>query len=286
MDAVHHLEGGGFPVRRPLPLPGLEQLDPFLLIDEMGPIDWEPGAAMGAPDHPHRGFETITYLLEGETVHEDSEGNRAVLRPGDVQWMTAGDGVVHSEMPTEALREAGGRVHGFQLWVNLPSTHKRMTPRYQDLSADAIVTATSPDGHCRVRLVAGAALGAQAGTETVVDVQVHHWTLGAGGAVETDMPSRYNVILYVFGGSLRCAGQEIRDGQLAILGAGASVELAQLGGESSEVLLLAGVPIGEPISRWGPFVMNTFGEIREAVADYQAGRMGRISREGSSPADA
>ncbi len=279
VNAQNHLEGGGFPVRRPVPAPGMEQVDPFLLIDEMGPVHWDPGCAIGAPDHPHRGFETITYMLEGETVHEDSEGNRAVLKPGDVQWMTAGDGVIHSEMPTEALRKAGGRIHGFQLWVNLPAAHKRMRPRYQDLNAQEIVTTTSADELCRVRLIAGSALGAQSDTETVVDVQVHHWSLEVGGEVEVAVPSRYNVLLYVFRGSIQSGEVEVGDGQMALLGVGEAVNLSHRGSGGAELLLLAGVPIGEPISRWGPFVMNTFGEIREAVADYQAGRMGRIARD-------
>ena len=285
VQAQSTLEGGGFPVRRPVPNPAMDQVDPFLLIDEMGPIDWEPGCAIGAPDHPHRGFETITYLLEGETVHEDSEGNSAVLGPGDVQWMTAGDGVIHSEMPTPALRESGGRLHGFQLWVNLPGQHKRMKPRYQDLSAGEIVTAASVDGLCRVRLIAGSALGSHAATETVVDVQVHHWSLEAGGQVEVEVPSRYNVQLYVFQGSVQSGNQQVGDGQMAILGPGEVVTLTHRGSVGTELLLLAGVPIGEPVARWGPFVMNTMGEIREAVADYQAGRMGQIERVGSGGTD-
>ncbi|MEE2751458.1 MAG: pirin family protein [Myxococcota bacterium] len=285
VQAHQTLEGGGFPVRRPVPNPGMEQVDPFLLIDEMGPVDWEPGCAIGAPDHPHRGFETITYLLEGETVHRDSEGNSAVLGPGDVQWMTAGDGVIHSEMPTDALRESGGRVHGFQLWVNLPAEHKRMRPRYQDLSAGQIVTTTSADGRCRVRLIAGSALGSRAPTETVVDVQIHHWSLKAGGEVEVDVPARYNVLLYVFQGSIQSGEHEIGDGQMAILGSGDVVSMTHEGSAVAELLLLAGVPIEEPMARWGPFVMNTMGEIREAVADYQAGRMGRVVQGASGGAN-
>ena len=136
------VEGGGFVVRRPFPTPEMAQFDPFLLLDEMGPVDYAPGKAVGAPDHPHRGFETVTYLLDGEFEHEDSAGNRGKLTPGDIQWMTAGRGVVHSEMPSKRVRDEGGRVHGFQIWVNLPARDKMTAPRYQDVLAAKLPVAT------------------------------------------------------------------------------------------------------------------------------------------------
>src|SRR5436305_4032794 len=150
VQAHRQREGGGFIVRRPVPTMGLEQIDPFLLIDEMGPVDYGPGEAVGAPDHPHRGFETITYMLEGEFEHEDSAGHRGVLRPGDVQWMTAGAGIVHSEMPSDRIREEGGRVHGFQIWGNLPAKLKMARPRYQEVPAAQIPEAVTADGKARV----------------------------------------------------------------------------------------------------------------------------------------
>src|SRR5882762_8216977 len=138
-------EGGGFIVRRPFPGAELDSVDPFLLLDEMGPVDYAPGEAVGAPDHPHRGFETVTYVLEGEMEHEDSAGHRGVLGPGDVQWMTAGAGIIHSEMPTARIQREGGRAHGFQIWVNLPSRLKMMQPRYQELPATRIPGAATED---------------------------------------------------------------------------------------------------------------------------------------------
>src|SRR5262250_1821318 len=148
-------EGGGFVVRRPFPTAGLDHIDPFLLLDEMGPVDYGPGEAVGAPDHPHRGFETVTYVLAGEFEHEDSAGHRGVLRAGDVQWMTAGAGIVHSEMPSRRIRDQGGRVHGFQVWVNLPARLKMTRPRYQEVPAARIPQAATADGKARVRVVAG-----------------------------------------------------------------------------------------------------------------------------------
>src|SRR6478735_7658620 len=173
-------EGAGFIVRRPLPSMSLALADPFLLIDEMGPVDYAPGEAVGAPDHPHRGFETVTYVLSGEFEHEDSAGHRGVLRAGDVQWMTAGAGVVHSEMPSRAVRDAGGRVHGFQIWVNLPSRLKLTQPRYQDVPADRIPTAQTPDGLARGKIVAGEALGVRAVIETHTPIVFQDWTLAPG----------------------------------------------------------------------------------------------------------
>ena len=178
------LEGGGFQVRRPLPVPGgVRMVDPVLMIDEMGPVDYRPGEAVGAPDHPHRGFETVTYMLEGEFEHRDSAGHSGKLRPGDVQWMTAGRGVLHSEMPSVRTMEQGGRVHGFQIWVNLPARLKMTAPRYQEVAAASIPTAGTDDGLARVRVVAGRALGATARIDTHTPIVFQHWTLQPGAVV-------------------------------------------------------------------------------------------------------
>ena len=283
ITAHRQLEGGGFPVRRPFPTTGLDGVDPFLLLDEMGPVDWKPGEAIGAPDHPHRGFETVTYLLEGETVHEDSCGHRATLGPGDVQWMTAGAGVVHSEMPSDSLLERGGRIHGFQIWVNLPASEKMIAPRYQDLPSGQMPTATSEDGLSRVRVIAGEAMGVSAALETRTPIVCHHWTLDPGASQEIHLSADHNVLIYLFGGSLALqpGGEEVQDGQAVIFGEGelVCVRCPESCEERAEFLLLAGRPIGEPISRYGPFVMNSFSEIRQAFLDYQLGRMGRIDRD-------
>src|SRR5438445_610888 len=200
VDALETTEGAGFIVHRPFPTQRLDHLDPFLLLDEMGPMELGPGEAEGAPDHPHRGFETVTYLLDGEFVHADSQGNRGRLQAGDVQWMTAGDGVVHSEMPAEKIRRDGGRVHGFQLWVNLPRADKRMRPRYQDVPAARIPQATSPDGLARVRVIAGESLGARAVIDTRTPIAYLHFTLQPGAQLEQPVPAGFRGFAYVFSG--------------------------------------------------------------------------------------
>jgi len=275
-------EGGGFVVRRPFPAPGLPLIDPFLLLDEMGPVEYRPGEAVGAPDHPHRGFETVTYLLEGDWEHEDSVGNRGHLGPGDVQWMTAGAGVVHSELPAPRIREQGGRVHGFQIWVNLPRRDKLIVPRYQEIPGARLPVRTSEDGLARVRLLAGEALGGKAIIETRTPVLLHDWTLAPGAQVEVPVPADFQVFAYVFGGAARIGpeAREVRDGNAALLGPGESVTLAVPPGasEPARLLLLGGVPLREPVARYGPFVMNTAEEIHQAIADFQAGRLGAIAR--------
>jgi len=280
VTAASLLEGGGFPVRRPFPSTALPQLDPFLLLDQMGPVDWAPGQAIGAPDHPHRGFETVTYLLAGRMKHRDSSGHTADLGPGDVQWMTAGAGVVHSEMPHPDLLRNGGVVHGFQLWLNLPAVDKMMAPRYQDLCADRIPTAATADGLIEVRVIAGESLGAYASIDTRVPINFLHFTLHPGGSHEQPLTPGHNAFVYVFAGeaAVGLPPTRVARGQAAILGDGARVSLSldRKTMAKAELLLLAGPPLNEPMARYGPFVMNTHEQIAEALRDYQAGRMGRI----------
>ena len=275
-------EGGGFVVRRPLPSMTLTVADPFLLIDELGPVDYGPGEALGAPDHPHRGFETVSYILSGELEHEDSAGHRGVLRAGDVQWITAGAGIVHSEMPSRALREAGGRVHGFQIWVNLPSRLKLTEPRYQEVASAKIPTAESADGLARVRVVAGEALGARAVIDTLTPIVYQDWSLEPGADVTLPLSAEQRALVYVFDGAvdLGDAATTAEDGQLALLSDGDHVRLraARSGTKTARLLLLAGVPLNEPVARYGPFVMNTKEEIEQAFRDYQSGKMGAIAR--------
>jgi len=279
VTAHRQREGAGFVVRRPLPSVKLRMADPFLLIDEMGPVDYRPGEAVGAPDHPHRGFETVTYVLDGEFEHEDSAGHRGALRPGDVQWMTAGAGIVHSEMPSRRIREEGGRVHGFQIWVNLPARLKMTRPRYQEVSRSGIPEAKTPDGLATVRVVAGEALGVRAVIDTLTPIVYQDWSLADGADVTTKVAAEQRALVYVFEGAARVGneGTLVKSGQLAVLGDGDSVRLRGEG-EPGRLLLLAGVPIGEPVVHYGPFVMNSSREIEEAVRDYQTGRMGEITR--------
>lgn len=264
-------------MRRPVPSAGLQHLDPILLIDEMGPVQYAPGEAIGAPDHPHRGFETVTYILEGEGAHADSAGHAGSLRPGDVQWMTAGAGVVHREMPSTRIQREGGRVHGFQVWVNLPRTDKLVPPRYQEIPAASIPEATSDDGLARVRVLSGSALGASAVIETHTPVTYHHWTLAPGARVEVPLPASHRLGVYVFEGELSAADESVAEGQLAVLGEGDSLVMATKSG--AQALVLGGQPLREPIAWGGPFVMNTQAEVRQAFADYRAGKMGTIPPE-------
>jgi redox-sensitive bicupin YhaK (pirin superfamily) len=279
--AVRTTEGGGFVVHRPFPTRMLMDFDPFLLLDEMGPVDYAPGEARGAPDHPHRGFETVTYVLEGQFGHKDSAGHSGTLHAGDVQWMTAGAGVVHSEMPDPSFVRTGGRVHGLQLWVNLPRRDKMIAPRYQEMPSSEIPVATSADGKVRVKVIAGEALGVKAAVETRTPILYQHFSLQPGATIRQPVPADYRVFAYGLSGKgfygEGDARQEIDPRKMVVFkNDGDSVTLAA-GAEPLEVLLLGGVPLKEPVVRYGPFVMNTEDEIRQAVVDYQAGRMGSIT---------
>lgn len=278
VTAHRQTEGGGFIVRRPLPTAGLDHLDPFLLIDELGPITYGPGQAIGAPDHPHRGFETVSYILEGAVEHEDSAGHRGRIGAGDVQWMTAGAGIVHSEMPTAELRDRGGRVHGFQIWVNLPARLKMTQPRYQEVPATALPTAATADGLARATIIAGEALGVRAVIETHTPIVYQDWTLSPGADITLPIDAAQRALVYVFDGTARIAGRDIAAGQLAILGDGDAVRLEGPPAGGARLLLLAGVPHREPVARYGPFVMNTERELMQAFRDYQTGKMGEITR--------
>ncbi len=281
ITAHHQREGAGFVVRRPLPSVGFEQVDPFLLLDELGPIDYPPGRAVGAPDHPHRGFETVSYALEGEIEHEDSAGHRGVVKAGDVQWMTAAGGIVHSEMPSRRIMEHGGRVHGFQIWVNLPARLKMARPRYQEVPAAKIPIGESGDGKAKVKVIAGEALGASAVIETYTPIVYQDWTLQPGADVTVPLGADHRAMVYVFGGVARLGDEAsvVGDGQLALLDSGDALRLrGPEGGSAARLLLLAGVPLGEPVARYGPFVMNTQAELAQAISDYRAGRFATITR--------
>jgi redox-sensitive bicupin YhaK (pirin superfamily) len=282
VNASRQLEGAGFVVNRPFPSQGMALVDPFLLLDEMGPMELAPGEAKGAPDHPHRGFETVTYMISGKMEHRDSHGNAGRLGPGDVQWMTAGAGVVHSEMPAEDFQRQGGRMHGFQLWVNLPQRDKMIRPHYQEISAAGIPVATSADGKATVRVIAGESMGKQAVINTRTPIVYLHFTLKPGASVVQPVPAEYNAFAYVFSGEGRL-GREAKaatEHQMVMFaGDGEAVTLAVPESASGplEVLLIAGAPLREPVARYGPFVMNTKEEIIKAFEDYREGRMGEIA---------
>ena len=277
VPSVETLEGAGFLVHRPFPTSVLDHFDPFLLLDEMGPMDLGPGEAQGAPDHPHRGFETVTYLLSGRMEHGDSRGNRGRLNPGDVQWMTAGSGVVHSEMPEKEFAARGGRMHGFQLWVNLPRRDKMMAPRYQEIPASRIPVASSEDGTVTARVIAGEALGKTAVIDTRTPISYLDLEIAPGAVFEQPLPEDFHAFAYVVSGR-GLFGRErtpARPHELVLLrddGVSARIEAAE--GEKLRALLIAGRPIGEPVARMGPFVMNTRSELVEAFQDFQAGKLG------------
>lgn len=281
INSVETLEGEGMLVRRPFPKSTFSHFDPFLLLDELGPVDIAPGQAKGAPDHPHRGFETVSYVLEGRLEHKDSQGHAGQLGAGDVQWMTAGAGVVHSEMPEREFARTGGRLHGLQLWVNLPRRDKMMKPRYQEISAEQIPTAQSDDGLVTVKAIAGEALGVKSAIATQTPIMYLHFTLQPGATVVQPVPKEYNAFTYVLDGEGLFGADKERagDGQMVLFAQdGEEVTLANPSDARSplDVLLIAGVPLNEPVVRYGPFVMNTEAEIVQAIEDYRNGRMGSI----------
>ncbi len=259
------LEGGGFKVRRPAAMGSL--MSPFLLLDEMGPADYAPGEAVGAPWHPHRGFETVTYMLAGEMEHEDSVGSKGVITPGDVQWMTAGKGIIHSELPTKKMMDEGGLMHGFQIWVNLPAKDKMMNPRYQDITSDDSPT-IEKDG-VWARVIAGECLGIESSIDTVIPITYVHVKMESGSSLDKNLDEELNGMIYVFKGEVSIEGKSVKDGSLALLSAGSEVKIEAK--EQSEFLILAGPELNEPIARYGPFVMNTREEILQAIDDYQRG---------------
>src|SRR3990172_8784935 len=281
VESVRTFEGEGFMVHRPFPTATLDFFDPFLLLDEMGPEELGPRQAKGAPDHPHRGFETVTYVLEGRMEHKDSHGNSGKLGPGDVQWMTAGAGVVHSEMPEREFWETGGRMHGFQLWVNLPRRDKMIKPRYQEIPSAKIPVAKSDDGLTTVRVIAGESLGTHAVLETRTPIFYLHFTLEPGAHMTQPVPEEYNVFAYVTGGQGPFgADRQVAQAHQMVLFSNDGNAVRLMAPEAPtlplDILLIGGVPLKEPVARYGPFVMNTREEIVQAFEDYQSGRMGRI----------
>ncbi len=269
-------EGGGFLIRRAFPVAGLSYFDPVLLVDEMGPVVYGPGQAIGAPDHPHRGFETVTYIIDGAMEHEDSHGHKGALRAGDVQWMTAGAGVIHSEMPAPEIVRDGGRMHGFQIWVNLPQHLKLTTPRYQEYPSAQLPVADGPGTW--IRVIAGEHDGRRSPIETTVPTTMLHVKLDAGARLRIAVPAGANAVVHTIAGAGTVEDTPLADHRVALI-ANAPATLRLAAGEGPfEALVLAGQPLGEPVARYGPFVMNTRAELEAAFRDYQAGRFGEIAR--------
>jgi redox-sensitive bicupin YhaK (pirin superfamily) len=270
-------EGGGVTVRRTFPTARFDHVDPFLLLDHLGPWEISPGKASGFPDHPHRGFETVTYVLEGEMEHKDSFGHHGSIGAGDVQWMTAGSGLVHSEMPGAGLLRTGGRLHGFQIWVNLPKRDKMIAPHYQELKAAQIPSVERAGVTARV--IAGSAFGTHGAVETRTPITYLHLTLAPGASYTHSASRIQNVLVYVMGGEATIANHDrpVKEGHAALFAHdGDEIQLANPGESPLDVLLLTGEPLNEPVARYGPFVMNTREEVYKAFDDYRKGKMGTI----------
>jgi redox-sensitive bicupin YhaK (pirin superfamily) len=280
------LEGEGFPVRRAFAGVDLRALDPFVHMDQMGEVDYAPGEPKGTPWHPHRGFETVTYMIDGILRHQDSNGGGGLITDGDTQWMTAGQGLIHIEVPPEEVVIRGGLFHGFQLWVNLPARLKWSPPRYQDIRGRAVSLLSSPDGGALLRVIAGEVAGHQGPGVTYTPITLLHATLAPSAQLRLPWRLDFNALVYVLAGSGSVGTQRrpVRLGQLAVYGPGDMVTVAADVRQDSrspqlDVLMLGGRPIREPVAAYGPFVMNTRAELIQAFEDYQAGRLGTIPVE-------
>ena len=289
-SAPQGYEGEGFPVRRAFAGVAKEDLDPFIHMDQMGEVEYAPGEPKGTPWHPHRGFETFTYLMDGQFLHQDSFGGGGTINEGGTQYMTAGDGILHIETPPEHLVVSGGLFHGVQLWINLPREKKRITPQYQDLQGQDSAMVASADGGALIRILAGEVDGHQGPGISHTPLTITHVTVAPGAAVEIPWRTDFNALAYVLAGSggVGPMGQPIRTGQMAVLVGGDTVRLQADPVQESrspnlEVFLIGGVPLREPVVQYGPFVMSTKAEIIEAFEDFQKGRFGQIPVDAIQP---
>jgi redox-sensitive bicupin YhaK (pirin superfamily) len=267
-----------------------QALDPFIMMDQMGEVEYAPYEPKGTSWHPHRGFETVTYILDGTFLHQDSHGGGGVITDGATQWMTAGSGLLHIETPPEALVTSGGLFHGFQLWVNLPAADKFTAPRYQGIEANDITLLTSSDGGSLLRVVAGEVDGNAGPGSTHTPITFVHASISPGAQLSLPWQPEYNALVYVAAGegTVGPKGAPISTGQLAVLGAGDRITVSANTRQDTrhnalEVLILGGQPIREPMVQYGPFVMNTPAELQRAVEDYQAGRLGVIPPDALMP---
>src|SRR4051794_15065805 len=277
-------EGEGFPVRRAFAGVDLRDLDPFIHMDQMGEVEYPPGEPKGTPWHPHRGFETVTYMIDGEMAHQDSNGGGGLITNGDTQWMTAGAGILHIETPPEHLVASGGLFHGLQLWVNLPSAQKFAEPRYQDITAGKVALLASEDGGSLVRVIAGEVAGQAGPGSTYTPITIVHATIAPGATLTLPWRPDFNALVYALSGdgTLGTERASISGGQLAVHGAGDTLVISAERRQDArhaaglDVYILGGKPIREPVFAYGPFVMNTRQEVIQAFEDYQAGRLGVI----------
>ncbi len=282
-DAPAGFEGEGFPVRRAFAGVALADLDPFIHMDQMGEVEYAPGEPKGTPWHPHRGFETVTYMIDGTFQHQDSIGGGGLITNGSTQWMTAGSGILHIERPPDQLIASGGLFNGIQLWVNLPSADKMIDPRYQDVDAGNVLLLTSSDGGALVRVIAGDVDGHRGPGSTHTPISLVHATVQPGAELLLPWPREFNALVYALSGTgtIGPDGRPFHTGQLAVHGAGDALVLRADSTQESrhpalDVLVLGGRPIGEPVVAHGPFVMNTRAEIIQAFEDFDAGKLGTV----------
>ena len=284
--APRGLEGEGFPVRRAFAGIDMADLDPFVHMDQMGEVDYGPGEPKGTPWHPHRGFETVTYMIDGTFLHQDSIGGGGVIQNGATQWMTAGAGILHIERPPDALIDSGGLFHGIQLWVNLPAKLKMTNPRYQDIEAESVSLLTKENGDAIIRVIAGSLGGIDGPGSTHTPIAISHVSLLPGAQLSLPWNPAYNALTYVLAGqgTVGLDRSPVEMGQMAVHVDGEYLELSANASQDSrtrafEVLILGGEPIREPVATYGPFVMNTRAELQQAFEDYEAGRLGQIPAE-------
>jgi len=290
IDAPKGYEGEGFPVRRAFAGVDLRELDPFVHMDQMGEVEYAPGEPKGTPWHPHRGFETVTYIIDGVFDHHDSHGGGGTITNGDTQWMTAGSGLLHIETPPEWLVQSGGLFHGVQLWVNLPRDAKWNPPAYQDIRSGQVGLATSADAGALVRVIAGSVGATQGPGSTYTPMSMVHATVEPGARLDLPWDAEYNALVYVLTGQGSVGDERVgvRTGNLAVLGAGDFVTVKASDSQESrtpalDVLVIGGRPIREPVAWGGPFVMNTKAEIMAAFEDFQKGRLGTIPSVHGAP---
>lgn len=276
-------EGEGFPVRRAFAGVSTTDLDPFIHLDQMGEVDYAPGEPKGTPWHPHRGFETVTYIIDGVFDHQDSQGGGGTITDGDTQWMTAGSGLLHIEAPPEHLVMSGGLFHGTQLWVNLPRSAKMNPPRYQDIRGRESALLTTGDGGALIRVIAGEIAGHRGPGSTFTPITISHVTVQPGAQVDLPWNPNFNALLYVLGGrgTVGTDRRPVRTGQLAVHGAGDALRFSADTAQDSntpalDLYIMGGQPIREPVAQYGPFVMNTRDELLQAFEDFKAGRLGVI----------
>ena len=279
-------EGEGFPVRRAFAGVPTSELDPFLHLDQMGEVEYAPGEPKGTSWHPHRGFETVTYIIDGIFDHQDSHGGGGTITNGDTQWMTAGSGLLHIEAPPEHLVVSGGLFHGTQLWVNLPKVAKMSPPKYQDIRGNQAALLTTPDGGALIRVIAGEIAGHRGPGSTYTPITVTHVTVEPGAQVDLPWRPDFNALVYVLGGrgTVGANGRGVRTGQLAVHGPGDALRFKANARQDSrtptlDLYIMGGQPIREPVAQYGPFVMNSRDELIQAFEDYQAGRLGVIPAE-------